>query len=117
MESLLGQSGFGRHNDILYLLFTKLAVVDLKTVKRDGASKTLLVELDDYRKVRNCIIHSGESATREVSKLGEALASSVFKLMVLPMLTNLGLMVAKDGTIIRRSAEPNPLIDGFLCKD
>ena len=99
VEQALGQPGFDRYTSLLAQLFSELAGMDIRAIKRKEASEKLLAECTTLQKLRNRIIHQG--ATCEAAQATHALSVSVaiYELVVQPMLFKLGLHVIEHGEI------------------
>ncbi len=95
----LGQAGFDRYEGLLADLFTRLANIDLKTVHREGATTKLLEESKELQKLRNNIIHKGETCTDADAEKANIVAVAVYEQIVRPMLYALKLTVAEKGAI------------------
>ena len=100
MKHALGQSGFDRYEDLLSDLFLSLANMDIKNVKRENSNKTLLAECKCLQKIRNDIIHKGESCQKDDAELALLVSVAVFEKIVRPMLYSLGLTVIERGEIV-----------------
>lgn len=100
MKHALGQSGFDRYEDLLSDLFLSLANMDIKNVKRENSNKTLLAECKSLQKIRNDIIHKGETCQQDDAELALSVSVAVFEKIVRPMLYSLGLTVIERGEIV-----------------
>ena len=98
----VSQTGFDRYRDLLSRLYQELASLDLATVARDGASKSLIDECKRVQELRNSIIHKGLSCSTSDADHALAVAGAVFQNIVVPMLWAIGLTVAEKGRIERR---------------
>jgi len=99
VEQALGQPGFDRYSNLLAQLFSELAGMDIRAIKREETNEKLLAECTALQKLRNQIIHQG--ATCEPARATHALSVSVavYNLVVQPMLFKLGLHVIEHGEI------------------
>ncbi len=102
VEQALGQSGFDRYAKLLERLFTELANLDINTVTRDKAQRSLLRECTELQQLRNGIIHQGGSAAPEQAESARLVSVAVYDLVVIPMLDTLGLKVVARGEIKQR---------------
>jgi hypothetical protein len=100
VKHALGQSGFDRYEDLLSDLFLSLANMDIKNVKRENSNKTLLAECKCLQKIRNDIIHKGETCQQDDAELALSVSVAVFEKIVMPMLYSLGLTVIERGEIV-----------------
>lgn len=99
VESTLGSPGFDRYSKLLQQLFIKLAEMDIKSIRRDGAKDNLLEECSSLQKIRNRIIHQGGRCSSEQAALGLKVAVAVFDEIVNKMLCKLGLTAKEEGEI------------------
>jgi hypothetical protein len=95
----LGQSGFDRYEGLLSELFLRLAKMNIKDIKREGAEERLLDECKKLQKVRNDIIHKGEKCSKSDAESAMGVSVAVFELIVRPMLYSMGLSVIERGEI------------------
>ncbi len=100
VKHALGQTGFDRYEDLLSDLFLSLANMDIKNVKRENSNKTLLAECKCLQKIRNDIIHKGETCQQDDAELALSVSVAVFEKIVRPMLYSLGLTVIERGEIV-----------------
>lgn len=100
VKHALGQSGFDRYEDLLSDLFLSLANMDIKNVKRENSNKTLLAECKCLQKIRNDIIHKGETCQQDDAELALSVSVAIFEKIVRPMLYSLGLTVIEHGEIV-----------------
>lgn len=102
VEFTVGQTGFERYKRLLTKLFESLAGINLETIQRQGAPKTLLDEVAELQKVRNKIVHQGfqvqDADAREALTIIGAVFSEIFRAMLIA----LGLRVAEFGRIAPR---------------
>lgn len=99
VEQALGQPGFDRYSNLLAQLFSELADMDIRAIKREEASEKLLAECTSLQKLRNQIIHQGASCTPDRAMHALAVSVAVYDLVVCPMLFKLGLQVVEYGEI------------------
>lgn len=99
VEHTLGQTGFDRYKILLSRLFADIAEIDLASIKRDGVEVPLLDEVLALQKLRNKIIHQGQSCSESEAAHAMTVTSSVYGRIVLPMLASLGLEVQEKGVI------------------
>ena len=99
VESALGQIGFDRYKKLMSRLFEELAGMDIASLKRSNSNVTLLNEASEIQKIRNGIIHRGESVTVEQAKHGHAVATAVFSEVVEKMLYAIGLKTNGYGLV------------------
>lgn len=98
---VLGQPGFDRYTGLLAKLFTELIDMDIRSVKIAGSPSTLLEECAAFQKMRNTVVHRGETRTAAEAERAMRVASAVFELIVHPMLQHLDLHAIEDGEIRR----------------
>lgn len=99
VDHVLGQTGFDRYKNLLARVFLDLAGIDLSALKRDGETKPLLEEVMALQKLRNGIIHQGQSCEKTDADRALAVTSALYSKVVLPMLEALGLEVEGKGII------------------
>lgn len=92
--------GLDRYKKLLAGLFKDLANIDLATVRREGAQKSLLDEVRALQDQRNAIVHRGAQATEEEAKQALDIAKSVFSQVFIHLLAALGLQIVKGGHIV-----------------
>jgi hypothetical protein len=99
VRNSLGQAGFDRYENLLAELFERLARIDLKAIYREGHPTKLLEESKELQKVRNNIIHKGDTATGSDAERAHVVAVAVYQRIVTPMLAAIGLTVLEKGAI------------------
>lgn len=99
VKQALGQSGFDHYRNLLEKLFNELVGIEISKVSRPDVGKSLLNECTDLQKLRNAIIHKGESATADQAENARAIADAVVEKVVRRMLAKVGLQVAECGEI------------------
>ncbi len=99
VQHALGQTGFSRYTDLLAQLFEELAEINLKSISRSGATKTLLTECTTLQQLRNQVIHQGATCTEEQANLGLLISVAVYEHIVSQILYALGLTVVEKGVI------------------
>ena len=72
------------------------------TVLTQGSTSNLLAECSELQKLRNQIIHQGTTCEREQASWGLDVSAAVYKTIVFPALTALGLTVVEEGAIVER---------------
>lgn len=97
VEKIFGKTGYDVK--LLERIFTEFVKTDVKTIIRNGATKSLIVECNELRSLRNSVTHSGTFCTLEQATLSIALATAVYEEIVRVMLHNLGLQVVEKGEI------------------
>lgn len=95
----LGQAGFDRYEGLLADLFARLAHVDLKTIHREGVTSKLLEECKELQRIRNNIIHKGDTCSDAEAERAHAVSVAVYEQIVRPMLYALKLDVIERGEI------------------
>lgn len=100
VEHTLGQTGFDRYKTLLSRLYLDLASIDLITMKRPESERPLLEEAMTIQKLRNRIIHQGQSCSAEDATHALSVTSAVYSKVVLPLLTKLGLGVHERGVLL-----------------
>ncbi|CAD6881206.1 hypothetical protein [Methylomonas albis] len=109
MMHTLGQSGFDRYKELLGLIYKELAGLDLSTVQRNGAKDPLLKECTELQKIRNSIIHKGESCSSEIAEKALDVSVAVYNLIVVAVLDSLQLTVVELGKILPKTSKyPSP---------
>ena len=99
VESALAQSGFDRYKKLMSRLFEKLAGIDIAALKRSNSKITLLIEASEIQKLRNGIIHRGESVTVEQAKIAYKVAAAIFMQVVKKMLFAIDLKINDVGIV------------------
>lgn len=99
VESALGQSGFDRYKKLMSRLFEELAGIDIAALKRSNSNIPLLNEVFEIQKIRNGIIHRGESVTVEQAKVALNVATAIFLKVVEKMLFAIGLKINDYGSV------------------
>ena len=100
VTSALSQTGFKRYEQLLAKLFSELAGIDLKLLRRKSSAKPLLAEASEIQDVRNVVVHRGEEATSEQAALATDVATEVFNQVIAEVLRQLGLSVQKGGFLV-----------------
>ncbi|WP_169709472.1 hypothetical protein [Deferrisoma camini] len=100
IKHILGQTGVERYENLLAQLFDNLADIDVKKISREGTKTKLFVECRELQKVRNNVIHQGQSCTDKDAEKGKLVSIAVFEQIVRPMLYSLGLTVIEKGRIV-----------------
>lgn len=93
------QTGFERYRDLLSRIFRELANLDLGRVTRSGAKVGLIEESRLVQKLRNNIIHQGESCNADDANHAIEVTAAVYSAIVVPLLESLGLTVVEKGRI------------------
>jgi len=99
VDSALGQSGFDRYKKLMSRLFEELANIDIASLKRSNSNVSLLQEASEIQKIRNGVIHRGESVTVEQAKFARSVANAVFSDVVEKMLHAIGLKTNAHGLV------------------
>ena len=97
VEKIFGKTGYDIK--LLERIFEEFVKTDIKTIKREGTAKSLVVEFNEIRNLRNTIAHSGASCTSEQASQSIVVATAVYDQIVRSMLNNLGLQVIERGEI------------------
>ena len=100
VASALSQTGFKRYEQLLAKLFSELASIDLKLLRRKSSAKPLLTEASEIQDVRNAVVHRGEEATSEQAALAIDVATEVFNQVIAEVLRRLGLSVQNGGFLV-----------------
>jgi len=99
VELLLARGGFERYKKLMSRLFEELADIDIAALKRPNSKITLLDEASEIQKLRNGIIHRGESVTVEQAKIALKVATAIFLQVVEKMLFAIDLKISKTGIV------------------
>lgn len=91
--------GLDRYKSLLAGLFNELAGIDVSKEHREGASKTLLVEIRELQELRNKIVHRAEKAEESDAKHALAVANGVYSQVFVQLLHAIGLQVEKGARI------------------
>ena len=100
IKHILGQTGIERYENLLAQLFSNLAGIDIKQIKREGVQTKLFVECRELQTIRNNIIHRGASCQEADAKKGNLVSVAIFEKVVRPMLFSIGLTVIEKGKIV-----------------
>ena len=100
IKHILGQTGVERYENLLAQLFDNLADIDVKNISREGTKTKLFVECRELQRVRNNVIHQGQSCAEKDAEKGKLVSVAVFEQIVRPMLYSLGLTVIEKGRIV-----------------
>ncbi|HUF37776.1 MAG TPA: hypothetical protein VMN57_04580, partial [Anaerolineales bacterium] len=91
---------FDNFKEFLNLVLGENIGVDLNTIKRKSASKTIWKEMQEFQQVRNSIVHKGDTVTDSKANEALALAEEVLNQIFPDFLRALGLEI-HDGVIFR----------------
>lgn len=98
-QSAVGRGGANRFTDLLFQLLNEVADLDLSTYQRDDQACRLRTEVETVIKLRNGILHEGETVTSDQATMAvdvsRALLCDVFPDLIkaLDMTTDEGLVV------------------------
>ena len=104
VEASLGQPGYKRYAKLLAGLFKELVQIEITSIIRTGATRSLLEEASTLQDRRNAVVHRGEEVTEEDAKLAFAVTEGVFNEILSPVLTQQGLSVAAGGQLVDNEA-------------
>ncbi len=81
-----------RFRDLLFGILREYGGVTLLTFKRDGTSQTLWSEMQETQKIRNQIVHRGESATSVDAERAIMIAETILLELYPAVLRTIGLL-------------------------
>jgi len=93
------QTDIERYEGLLAGLFHTLASIDLKSIRRDGVTSSLLQEAKQFQSLRDRILHQGSHCSPQDAETAYTVAVAVYDKIVAPMLFALGLKVEEKGVI------------------
>lgn len=82
---------FDKFRDLLFQLLAEHAAVDLRTFRREGASKTLWAEVSEVQSIRNAVLHRGREVSRGEAEHSIMVARALVEELIPSMLLKLGL--------------------------
>jgi hypothetical protein len=100
VKHTLGQTGFDRYERLLAELFSNLAKINIKEIRRDGSTVKLLEECHALQRKRNNVIHQGARYPASDAEDARVVAVAVYDKIVTPMLFSIGLTVIEKGAIV-----------------
>jgi hypothetical protein len=101
-------SGMDRFQNLLTEILSQFGGFELKTFKRADSAKTLWNEMDEIQKVRNAVIHKGETVGTNIASLSISAAEVLLHEIFPEILRKLGLHLHKPITICALT-HPGPI--------
>ena len=98
-QQTLREQSLDRYYDLLDALFKQIAQFDAKSARREGADRSLRDETRDLQKIRNGIVHRGESVRAQEAETARRVAVATFEEIVTRMFSALGLRAREGGRV------------------
>lgn len=98
-----GNSGFDRYSKLLSDIFMELSGLPIRSFSLPGSQEKLLTQCDAIQKIRNGIVHRGETCTLEQAELAGHVANGVREHIVDPILRSLRLKTTPTFQIVSKS--------------
>jgi hypothetical protein len=98
-DLVMSHTSFERFRDLLFQILREHGGIDLKSVRREGASQLLWEEIENVQKTRKALLHRGDQPNRGQVESAVGLATTISEKLVPSVLHRLGLHL-HEGVIV-----------------
>ena len=92
----ISQNGMDRYRDLLFKVLKDHGKIDFKTFKREGSLSFFWNEIGIVQKIRNNIMHRGETASSEDTQLAISIAASLLEVIFPHLMQEMGFHIHDD---------------------